>query len=439
MTYFFETYGCQMNKAESDALESVLAARGWKAAEGPEAADFVLINTCSVRVTAEERIWGRLGYYARLKRDRKFVLALSGCMAERLKESAKERAPALDYVIGNFAKASFPQIAEAAERGELLPRVDEEPSYVFAPAHSSAGFRAFLPIMHGCDNYCAYCIVPYVRGRETSREPAAVLAELASLGERGVKEVTLLGQNVNSYRSGDLDFPGLLSLVAENAGGVEWIRFLSSHPKDLSDRAIEALAENPKLCKQLHLCAQSGSSRVLAAMNRKYDRDYYLALVDKLRGAVPEISLSTDILVGFPGETDAEYRETLSLMREVRFSMAYMYLYNPREGTRAFSMEGQVADNVKKERLAEVIALQRSISGGLMRARVGSLETVLVEDFSKRDGSELLGRTEREEMVAFPGPASLVGGFARVRLESLSGATFRGGLDGDGGKMEGGF
>lgn len=440
MRYFIETYGCQMNKAESTALEAQCRERGWEPAADPEEADLVVINTCSVRISAENRAWGRISHYAAEKRKRRFVLVITGCMAERLKEEMKKRQPAIDYVLGNFQKQAFGLVLDAAAQSRVLPAVEESPAFAFAPSHLEPGaFRAFLPIMHGCDNYCSYCIVPYVRGREVSRDPASILAELRAMAERGVREVTLLGQNVNSYRyaaNGDagpglsaaLRFPGLLKLVAAEATslGIGRIRFVSSHPKDLSDETIEVMAQEPVLARHVHLCVQHGSDRVLSAMNRRYTAADYLALVERMKARIPELSLSTDILVGFPGETEEDLDATFELMRRVRFAYAYMYFFNPREGTAAVKLPGALPDAVKKERLARVIALQKEITRELMKSYLGKTALVLVEDRSKKQDGELLARTDQDMMVVFPGDASRIGSFARVRLESLRGATFRG-------------
>ncbi len=433
MRYFIETYGCQMNKAESAALETQFAERGWTCAADAETADLVLINTCSVRITAENRAWGRIAHHAARKRERPFFLVVTGCMAERLKEAMRKKIPAIDYVLGNFQKQAFGLVLDAAARGERLPSVEETPSFVFAPSHWEQGaFRSFVPIMHGCDNFCSYCIVPYVRGREVSRDPEAVLGEVHSLAGRGVREITLLGQNVNSYRHVDddgacLDFPGLLGRVAAEARGtgIGRVRFVTSHPKDISDATIDAIAREPLLARHVHLCAQHGSDRMLSAMNRKYSRAYYLDLVRRLRERVPGISLSTDILVGFPGETEEDLREALSLMEEVRFAYAYMYHFNPREGTPAVDLPGRVPEDVKRERLSRVIALQKRITGEIMRALVGAELEVLVEGVSRKQDGELLARTDHDMMVVFPGPASRIGSFVRVRLRSLRGNTFR--------------
>ncbi|MBL8966656.1 MAG: tRNA (N6-isopentenyl adenosine(37)-C2)-methylthiotransferase MiaB [Spirochaetaceae bacterium] len=443
MQYFIETYGCQMNKAESAALEIIFRERGWTCAADPEDAALVLINTCSVRITAENRAWGRIDHYASRKRERAaggrpLALVVTGCMAERMKREIKGRQPAVDYVVGTFQKQAFGLVLDAVESGRHLGDIDESPAFVFAKSYYEPGsFRSFLPIMHGCDNFCTYCIVPHIRGREISRNPSDILAELEALEDSGVREVTLLGQNVNSYRHRDeatgteLDFPALLRLIASRLrergrAGVRWIRFMTSHPKDLSDEAIRAIAEEEVYCRHIHLPVQSGSDAMLRAMNRKYTRDGYLALVDRMKKDLPGVSLSTDLIVGFPGESEEDLEATLDLMRGVEYSYAYMYHFNPREGTPAASMEGRVPEKVKKERLARVIALQQETTRRLMEARIGVVEEVLVEGPSRRKKTEVLGRTQRDEMVVFPAPAGRIGDFARVRLLSLSGNTFKG-------------
>ncbi len=431
MRYFLETYGCQMNKAESSALEVQCAEHGWLKAATPEEADLVLINTCSVRISAENRAWGRISHYVAKKRERHFFLVVTGCMAERLKESMRVKQPAIDYVLGNFQKQAFSLVLDAAARGERLPVVEESPEFSFAPSHLEPGaFRAYVTIMHGCNKFCSYCNVPYVRGRESSRDPAAVLHEIGELAERGIREVTLLGQNVNSYRweggESSLDFPSLLRVIADKARGtaIQRIRFVSSHPKDLSEDTIRVIAEDSLFARHIHLCVQHGSDTVLAAMNRKYTRASYLELVAKMRASIPELTLSTDILMGFPGETEEDVQDTLSLMSEVRFAYAYMYFFNPREGTPAVKLPGALPDAIKKERLARVIALQRGITRELMKGYVGSVREVLVEAVSKKREGEMLGRTDQDMMAVFPAPQSRIGSFVRVRLNALRGVTF---------------
>jgi tRNA-2-methylthio-N6-dimethylallyladenosine synthase len=448
VTYFLETYGCQMNSAESAALDLVLRRRGWTAAGTGAEADLVLLNTCAVRATAEQRVLGRIALYGALKKKRPFTLGVTGCMAQRLGEALRERA--VDFVMPLSARRDFPALLERLEQG-LPPRTGappppppeagEQPVFSFSPLHLGEGrFRAFLPIMQGCNNFCSYCIVPYVRGREVSRDPASILREIRLLGDRGVREITLLGQNVNSYRwegavpgpggaagfNGALDFPGLLELCAEALEGtpIRWVRFLSSHPKDLSPRAIRVMAGNPRFCRHLHLCVQHGSNAVLAAMNRRYTRERYLELAGEIRGAMPGISLSTDILVGFPGETEADLELTLDLMEQVKFLYAYMYHFNPREGTAAFGLPDRISGEVKGKRLSRIIELQRRHTRELLRARVGSRERVLIEGISRKNADELISRTERDEMAVLPGIPSMIGSFAEVYLVSLRGNTF---------------
>jgi len=425
-----------MNIAESAALALAGREKGWLEAANSEEADLVLLNTCSVRATAEQRVFGRLAQYKALKKKRPFTLVVAGCMAERLGEKLKKDY-AVDYVMGTSARSLFPLILESVEKGAAFidSKTTEKPVFSFSSFHHdpSSPFRSFVPIMHGCNNFCSYCVVPYVRGRELSRDPQSILEEIRLVGGRGVKEITLLGQNVNSYlwEDGRLDFPGLLRLIASELSdlneesGVKWVRFLSSHPKDLSDELIRVLAENPVFCRHIHLCVQHGSNRVLSGMNRRYTREQYLDLVRRLRSAMPDLSLSTDILVGFPGETEDDLEATLALMEEVRFLYAYMYHYNPREGTAAFSLPGRISAEVKRERLSKVIALQKRHTGELLKSRVGKRVTVLIEGISRKNADELISRTERDEMVVLPGSAASPGLFAQVTLSSLRGNTFR--------------
>lgn len=439
MTYFFETYGCQMNFAESASVERLLATRGWTPAGSADDADLVLLNTCAVRITAETRVFGRLAYFAAQKKRRSFFLVVTGCMAQRIREEIRERFPCVDAVVGMFEKQVFPDVFLAAEEGRPYVPVEEIPAdgtYFFAPSSYSEGaFQSFVPIMNGCNNFCSYCIVPYVRGREVSRNPADILAEIDSLGSKGVREVTLLGQNVNSYRwtqgeNAPLDFPDLLDAVAARAaekGSVRWIRFLSSHPRDFSGKLLDTIAAQDSLCKMIHLPVQHGSTRILQAMNRGYTREKYLALAEEIRARIPDAALSTDILVGFPGETEADFQEVLSLMERVRFASAYMYYFNPREGTKAFSMPDQIPEEVRKERLARVIGLQMKITAEEMEKRVGKTVDVLLESVSRDNPRELFGHTERGEMAVLTDALdpSLCGSFVRAELLCLRGKTFR--------------
>jgi tRNA-2-methylthio-N6-dimethylallyladenosine synthase len=431
VTYFFETYGCQMNSAESAALDMVLRERGWKSASGGEA-DLILLNTCSVRETAEIRLRGRLAHYTALKKKRPFTLVIAGCMAQRLGEQFKEDFPGIDYVMGTSSRSIFPHILEALESGSRFQDSGETAVFSFSSSHLEEGsFRSFVPIMHGCNNFCSYCIVPYVRGREVSRDPASIAKEIALLADKGVREITLLGQNVNSYRyeSGEetIDFPGLLEKIAlwVRNGPIEWVRFLSANPKDLSPKTIAVMAENPCFCRHLHLPVQHGSNRILRAMNRRYTRESYIALVQELRRAMPDLSLSTDILVGFPGETKEDLAETLNLMEQVKFLYAYMYHYNPREGTSAYGFPHPIPEKLKRERLSQVIALQKQHTVELLKSRIGRRERALIEGISRKNADELIARTEKDEMAVLSCRKDQIGSFVILELLSLRGNTFR--------------
>ena len=455
MTYFFETYGCEMNRAESASLEQLLISRGWTQAECPETCDMVIINTCSVRASAETRIYGRLGFYSGLKKIRAcekdakvrslekaaeyvkdgpvpLTVVVMGCMAERLLATFKKDWPVIDYVVGTYSKNSFGDIIRAVEEGREPVDVVEAPAYTFAKSSYEQGaFSTFVPIMNGCNNFCTYCIVPHVRGREISRPVEEILSELDVLSKRGVKEITLLGQNVNSYKSPDESgFPGLLKKILnhldETKSPIHWIRFESPHPKDFSDALIDLISEDERICRGIHLPVQHGSTKVLHDMNRRYTREDYLSLVDRLRKKIPDLALTTDIMLGFPGETDEDFEEAVSLMKEVRYNSAFMYYFNPREGTPAAKFEGQIPMEVKKARLQKIIDLQLGITSEVLEKRVGKTVEVLVDIISRDNKNEMLGKTSQNERVAFAAPQSLIGKFVKVRLESLSGNTFRG-------------
>ncbi len=458
MTYFFETYGCEMNLAESAAVEQIFIKRGWNKASDVQLADMVIINTCSVRASAEERIFGRLGFFTGLKKLRAMdpgaksrnletaaeyvsdrgpvplTLVVMGCMAQRLLDDLQKDWPSVDYVVGTFAKWKFPQIIEAVEQGKKFESLDEKPVYSFAPtSYEEGAFSTFVPIMHGCNNFCTYCIVPYVRGREISRSFRDIQDELDLLSLRGVKEITLLGQNVNSYKGeGEMGFPELLEAVCAHldrtGSTIEWIRFESSNPKDFSDALIKTIANNARICRGLHIAVQHGADRILKAMNRRYTRDVYLSLVERIRTAIPEVTLSTDIMLGFPGETEADFEQVISLMKDVRFESAFMYYFNPREGTPAATMANQVDLETKKGRLQQVIDLQLEITRSVMSERVGRIEKVLADAVSRNDRGELLGKTSQNERVAFEASRSLIGKFVTVSLDSVNGNTFRGTL-----------
>ena len=423
-TYWMETYGCQMNTAESNALESALQAAGMKRAASAQEADCAILNTCSVRKTAENRIWGRIGFFQHLKQSQSLTLVVTGCMAERLGEEFFKEAPAVDHVMGTNDKQ---RIAALLSGGSD----ERDSSYSFTESYHKPGdVKSYVPIMNGCDNFCAYCIVPYVRGREVSRDPQSVFDEVARLEDLGVREITLLGQNVNSYRfdwnGRHVRFPDLLSDIASRVSSIRWIRFESPHPKDFSSDLVQVIASERAIAKHLHIPVQSGSSRILDLMNRKYDRHRYLDLIGSLRTADPSITFTTDVMVGFPGETDEDFHQTLSLMDEVRFLESFMYYFNPREGTKAVLMPDQLPPEIRMERLQKLINLQRKITHEQKVARCHGNAEVLVEQVSKRSHEELLARTEHDEMVVFKPEGNIaVGDLVTVTLESMVGNTFQ--------------
>ncbi len=421
--YWLETYGCQMNFAESNAIESSLLKAGLEKAESPDKADFAILNTCSVRKTAENRIWGRIGYFQHLKESKPMKLIIAGCMAERLGDEFIKEAPAVDHVVGTNDKLRIAALLSGASD-------EQDAIYSFTTSyHKQGDVKSFVPIMNGCNNFCTYCIVPYVRGREISRSPQSIYDEIASLEERGVKEITLLGQNVNSYyfkESGKtLHFYDLISEIASRLKTVRWIRFESPHPKDFSDHLIEVIATEKRVAKHLHIPLQSGSSRILELMNRKYSREDYLRLINKIKSSHNEITLTTDVMVGFPSETEEEFLQTLSLMEEVQFLEAFMYYFNPREGTKAVTMDKQVPSELRMERLQRLIDFQRGMTTKIKSSRVGRVTEILVEGISKKDDKMLLGRTQSDEMVVFnPISEIKVGDFVKVELAHLAGNTY---------------
>lgn len=458
MTYFFETYGCEMNIAESASVEQLMISRGWTKAEHAEEANIVVINTCSVRGSAEERILGRLGYFAGVKKIRllgtntkvrmeemKYAqefaknngpvplnLVLMGCMAERLLDSIQKKYPQIDYVVGTFGKYKFGEILQNIENGGKGFKVEEEKAYTFAQnSYEQGAFSTFVPIMHGCNNFCTYCIVPYVRGREISRSVEQILKEIDFLSKAKVKEITLLGQNVNAYRGEDgTTFPELLEKICrhidETASSIKWIRFESSNPNDFSDDLIEVIKRNPHICRGFHIAAQHGNTEILHRMNRKNTREDFVNLMKKLRENIPEVQIITDLMVGFPGETEEQFEDVLTLMNELKFESAFMYFYNPREGTPAAKFPDQIDLKVKKQRLAKVIELQEKITKEVMRKRIGQTIEVLADIVSRNNENELLGKTEQNERIAFTGDKKLIGTFVKVKITDLNGNTFRG-------------
>ncbi len=427
---YLETYGCQMNIADSQTVMAVLRRAGYASAERPQDADVILLNTCAIREHAEERVLGRLGELKRLKHARPEVrFGLLGCMAQHNRAAILDEAPWLDVVAG---PDSYRRLPELLGRGSYDPavdvRLDRGETYADIMPEHDGSVRAYVTAMRGCDKFCSFCVVPYVRGRERSVPPTDLIREVRELAEGGVREVVLLGQTVNAYRFGEVDFGALLRLVAR-VDGIERIRFTSPHPSDMSDSVIAAMAEEPKVQPYLHLPVQSGSDRVLAAMDRGYTTAEYLALVERLRDAIPALALSTDIIVGFHGETECDFAATLDLMRTVGYDQAFTFKYSVREHTRAFKLGDSVSEDGKGRRLAEVIRLQEAISLACNRAAVGQTFAVLVEGMARRGGGMLAGKTPQFKTVVFPSRADIhAGETVAVRIESATAHSLAGHL-----------
>ena len=429
---FIETYGCQMNINDTELMAGKLADRGYVQVEEPGRADVILINTCAVRENAEQRVRGRIGQLQQFRRENPdLVLGVTGCMAQRIGDRLVEEMDGVDLVAGPDAYRGIGKRIDqirfgGLERGQRLLELDGSERYEGMDAVREEGVTAWITVQRGCDHRCTFCIVPYVRGGEKNRDPSAVLSEAREAVERGYSEITLLGQTVNSYRWENWDFARLLRAVAR-VPGVRRVRFTSPHPNDVTERLVEVMAEEEAVCRQLHLPAQSGSDWMLKRMVRRYTVGEYLEKVRMLRDRIPDIALSTDMIVGFPGEREVDFRATLDLMREVRYDDAFLYRYSPREGTPAtrFPEEDFVEDEVAQRRLEELIELHREIQRDIAEREVEREVEVLVEEPARSDG-DVLGKTERNKAVVFPGDEDLIGEYVSVWLTDTTGATFRG-------------
>lgn len=431
---FIETYGCQMNVADSEVVASVMSMDGYQLTEKLEEADAIFVNTCSVRDNAEQRVYGRLQYFQSLKRKKKgLIVGVLGCMAERVKEQLIDE-HGVDLVVGPDSYLDLPNLVGAVEKGEKAINVElsTQETYrdVIPLKVSGVRISGFISIMRGCNNFCTYCIVPYTRGRERSRDVESILNEVRDMRDKNFKEVTLLGQNVNSYlfeREGEeITFPKLLELVAREAPTMR-IRFTTSHPKDMSDDTLHVIARNPNICKHIHLPAQSGSSRVLDVMNRKYTRIWYLERIAAIKRIIPDCAISTDLFCGFHSETEEEYEETLSLMREVGYDSAFLFKYSERPGTYASKyLEDNVPEEVKIRRLQGMIDLQNKLSDESNQRDIGKTFDVLIEGFSKRSREQLFGRTQQNKVVIFDKRNYRVGQEVPVRITHASSATLFG-------------
>jgi tRNA-2-methylthio-N6-dimethylallyladenosine synthase len=430
---YIETYGCQMNVADSETVVAIVQSRDFGHTKDINSADVVILNTCSVRDNAEQKIWNRLDYLKGLKRRKKSLkVGVIGCMAQRTGEKILEH-EAVDFVAGPDAYRNIPDLIRETdiELKSYNLEFDTDETYSgINPVHREGSISGFISITRGCNNFCSYCIVPYTRGRERSRDYKDILTEVELLKARNYKELTLLGQNVNSYffegENQKVEFPNLIKMVAEAAPEIR-IRFTTSHPKNISDQLIENIASYKNICNHIHLPVQSGSNKILELMNRKYTREWYLERIAKIKSLLPGVGLSSDIFCGFSGETEGDFQQTLDLMEEVGFDMAFMFKYSVRPGTYAAkNLKDDVAEEIKLERLNRMIKLQNELSLKSNRADVGKEFEVLVEGFSKRSEDYMFGRTQQNKVVVFPKEDFKGGDFVMVRVESVTSATMRG-------------
>lgn len=420
-TFHITTFGCQMNEHDSEVIDGLLTERGFSSVKERKDASIVIINTCSVRDNADKRFFGTLGQLKKRKEsDPSFIVCVCGCMMQqqRVVDTIKAKYPWVDVIFGTNSIHHIPELIEkvAIEKEKVVDIIENTEEIVEGlPAKRLFDHKALVNIMFGCNNFCTYCIVPYTRGREKSRAPEAIVAEIKGLVADGVKEIMLLGQNVNSYDGNGTSFAELLKML-NDVDGLERIRFMTSNPKDLSDELIEAFAVCDKLCRNLHLPIQSGSNRVLKRMNRKYTREDYLKLIEKLRKTVPDITLSTDIIVGFPGETNEDFEETLSIVKEVEYDSAFTFIYSIRKGTPAEKFEDQIEESEKHRRFDLLVNAVNEISEKKNKAYQDRVEKVLVDGISKNDKSTLTGRTDGFKLVNFAGKKELIGSIVDVKI-----------------------
>ena len=430
---YIETYGCQMNLADTEIVLGILQNNGYQVTKHLEDADVILVNTCSIRDNAEQRIYGRLGNFKTIK-DQKpdVVVGVLGCMAERLRSDLVDKKKIVDVVVGPDEYRRLPELIDVAFNGDkgIGVKLSKSETYDDIIPHREDGLQAWISVMRGCDKFCTFCVVPFTRGRERSRILTSVIDEVKQLSVRGFKEVTLLGQNVNSYldneKGNNKDFADLLAACAQVDRSVR-IRFTTSHPQDLSDKLLYTIAEHPNICNYIHLPVQSGSNRILELMNRTYTIEHYLQLIEKARKIIPGVSFSTDIISGFPTETYEDHIMTLDVMREVRYDGAYMFKYSPREGTKAYKMNDDVPEETKAKRLQEIINLQQQISFELNQELIGKQEVVLVEGLSRKSDKFLSGRSDSNKVVILPADNKIkIGDYVRVEINRATSATLFG-------------
>ena len=426
---YIETYGCQMNLADSEVVMSVLKNKGYDITHEINDADVIFLNTCSVRDNAEQRIYGRLGNLKKIKESKpNMVLGILGCMAERLRDDLINNKKIVDLVIGPDEYRRLPEFIDNAFAGEkgIGVKLSRTETYDDIIPYREEGLSAWISVMRGCDKFCTFCVVPFTRGRERSRSLNSIVKEVKQLSEKGFKEVTLLGQNVNSYMDEEYDFADLLAAAAEVDRSIR-VRFTTSHPQDISDKLLYTIAEHPNLCNYIHLPVQSGSDRILELMNRTYTIDHYLNIIDKARKIIPGVSFSTDIITGFPTETIEDHLMTIDVMERVKYDGAYMFNYSPREGTKAFEMDDDVQDEEKSKRLSQIIDLQQKISYDVNQKLIGTEEIVLVEGASKKSDKFFAGKTDTNKVVIFPIDDDIkIGDYVNVKINKATSATLFG-------------
>jgi len=424
LKYFIETWGCQMNEEDSEKLSGMLKLKNYSRVVSKEEADIIIFNTCAVRENAEQKVFGNLGQLKHLKKKNpKLIIAVSGCMMQQpgIAEELAKKFPFINIIIGTHNAYKFPKYLNRIINGEkkIIDIWNNEGEIIEGlPVDRLSSVKAFVTIMYGCNNFCTYCIVPYVRGRERSRNPEDIEKEIKELVNKGYKEITLLGQNVNSYGKRlkpEINFAKLLRRI-NNIEGLERIRFMTSHPKDLSQELIDTIAECDKLCEHIHLPFQSGSTRILKKMNRHYTREQYLDLVCRIKKAIPNVALTTDIIVGFPGETEEDFNDTLSLVKEVEYDSAFTFLYSKRNGTPAAKYEDQIPENIKHERFNRLVEVVNEISKKKNKEYEGNIVEVLVESRSKTDPLKLTGRTRTSKLVNFKGDHKNIGKLVNVKI-----------------------
>ena len=427
--FYIRTYGCQMNVADSELVAGILSDAGYKKAESIDTADIIIFNSCTVRQHAEDRVLGRITAEAtRKEQNPNILIGLIGCVAQRKGEELLNEIKSLDFVVGTDQYRHLPEIIFSCMKGKehLFADVQNNiENYENIYPVRNKGVNAFVTIMRGCNNFCSYCIVPYVRGRERSRDHKEILFEIEQAGNDGFKDITLLGQNVNSYNDGKYTFPELLKETAR-VSSIERLRFVTSHPKDISDKVIKVMVAESKLCEHLHLPMQSGSDRILEKMNRKYTPQKYLNIIHKLRNAMPNIAITTDVMVGFPGETEDDFIQTYNLMKEIRFDYAFMFKYSPREGTAAAEYPDQIQEEIRLARLQKLIDQQERITYEKYKEQIGRRVQVYVEKTSKKSDKELSGRTRDNKIAVFPGDSKLIGTFVDIEIVDATGWTLKG-------------